>query len=102
MCKSLEDDNPVVKYVAKVSCLNPMYLSARNWLDCVKIQIEVNKVDMNVKNVYNEEWYDSVSANEFESASVVKEMIDVRDGSVKCEIFNIDDVEFIINDLCIN
>ncbi len=28
-------------------------------------------------------------------------MIDVRDVSVKCEIFNIDDVEFIINDLCI-
>ncbi len=29
-------------------------------------------------------------------------MIDVRDGWVKCEIFNIDDVEFIINDLSIN
>ncbi len=56
MCKSLEYDNPVVKYVAKVSCLNPMYLSARNWLDCVKIQIEVNMVDMNVKIVYKEEW----------------------------------------------
>ncbi len=40
--------------------------------------------------------------NEIDSASVVKEMIDVRDGSVKCEILNIDDVEFIINDLCIN
>ncbi len=29
-------------------------------------------------------------------------MIDVKDGWVNCEIFNIDDVEFIINDLCIN
>ncbi len=38
MCKTLEDDNPVVKYVAKVSCLNPMSVSGRNWLDCVKIQ----------------------------------------------------------------
>ncbi len=38
-------------------------------------------VDMNVKNVYNEEWYDSVSVNEIDSASVIKEMIDVRDGS---------------------
>ncbi len=66
------------------------------------IQNEVRMVDMNVKNVYKEEWYDSVSVNEIGSASVVKEMIDVRDGSVKCEIFNIDDVEFIINDLCIN
>ncbi len=57
---------------------------------------------MNVKNVYKEEWYDSVSVNEIDSASVVNEMIDVRDGSVKWEIFNIDDVEFIINGLCIN
>ncbi len=40
--------------------------------------------------------------NEIDSASVVKDMIDIRDGSVKCEIFNIEDVEFIINDLCIN
>ncbi len=37
-------------------------------------------VDMNVKNVYKEEWYDSVSVNEIDSASVVKEMNDVRDG----------------------
>ncbi len=64
--------------------------------------MEVSMVDMNVKNVFKEEWYDSVSLNEIDSASVVKEMIDVRDGSVKCEIFNIDDVEFIINDLCIS
>ncbi len=40
--------------------------------------------------------------NEIDSASMVKEMIDVRDGSVKCEIFNVDDVELIINELCIN
>ncbi len=68
----------------------------------VTIQNEVSMVDMNVKNVYKVEWYDSVCVNEIDSASVVKEMIDVRDGSVKCEIFNIDDEEFIINDLCIN
>ncbi len=68
----------------------------------ITIQNEVSMVDMNVKNVYKDECYDSVRVNEIDSASVVKEMIDVRDGSIKCEIFNIDDVEFIINDLCIN
>ncbi len=30
MSKALEHDNPVVKYVAKVSCLNPMSVSGRN------------------------------------------------------------------------
>ncbi len=44
----------------------------------------------------------SVSVNVIDSASVIKEMIDVRDGSVKCEIFYINDLESIINDLCIN
>ncbi len=102
MCKGLEHDNQVVKYVAKVSCLNPMSVSGSNWRDCVTIQNEVSMVDMNVKNLYKEEWYETVCLNEIDSASVVKEMIDVRDGSVKCEIFNIDHVEFIINDLCIN
>ncbi len=102
MCKALEHDNPVVKYVAKVSCLNPMSVSGRNWCDCITIQNEVSMVDVNVKNVYKEEWYDSVSVNEIDSAFVVKEMIDVRDGSIKCEIFNIDDLEFTFNDLCIN
>ncbi len=79
-----------------------MSVSGRNWRDCVTIQNEVRMVDMNVKDVYKEEWYDSVSVNEIDGASVVKEMIDERDGSANCEIFNTDDGEFIINDLCIN
>ncbi len=102
MFKALEHDNPVVKYVAKVSYLKPMSVSGRNWRDCVTIQNEVSMVDMNVTNVYKEEWYDSVSVNEIDRASVVTEMIDVKDWSVKCEIFNIDNVEFIINNLCGN
>ncbi len=79
-----------------------MSVSGRKWRDCETIQNEVIMVDMNVKNVYKGEWYDSISVNEIDSASMVKEMIDVRDGSVKFEIFNIDDVELIINDLNIN
>ncbi len=101
MCKALEHDNPVVKYVAKVFCLNSMSVSDETGVT-VTIQNEVSMVDMNIQNVFKEEWYDSVSVNEIDSTSVVKEMIDVRDGLVKCEIFNIDDIEFSINDLCIN
>ncbi len=54
MCKALEQDNAVVKYVAKVSCLNPMSVSGQSWRDCVTIQNEVSMVDMNVKNIYTE------------------------------------------------
>ncbi len=59
-------------------------------------------VGMNVRNVYKEERYNSVSLNEINSASVVNEMIDERYGWVKCGIFNIDYVDFIVNYLCIN
>ncbi len=61
MCKALEHGNPVVKYVTKVSCLNTMSVSGRNWHDCVTIHNEVSIVDVNVRNVYKEEWYESVS-----------------------------------------
>ncbi len=56
---------------------------------------------MNVKQVYGE-WYDTVSDNEINSVCILREMIELRGGRAKCDIFNIDDVEFIINDLCVN
>ncbi len=78
--------NIKIKKKENVNIINPKSVRGRNWRDCITIQNEVSIVDMNVKNVYKEEWYGSVSVNEIDSASVVKEMIDVRDGSVKCEI----------------
>ncbi len=33
MNKAMEHDNPIVKYVAKISCLNLMSVSGRNWSD---------------------------------------------------------------------
>ncbi len=58
-------------------------------------------ISMNVNQVYSE-WYDTVSDNEIDSAYTLREMIEVREGMAKCDIFNIDVVEFIINDLCVN
>ncbi len=51
-----------------------------------------------MKQVYYE-WFDTVSDNEIHSVCNLREMIEVREGRAKCDIFNIDDVEFIINDL---
>ncbi len=33
---------------------------------------------------------------------ILREMIEVREGRVICDTFKIGDVDFIINDLCIN
>ncbi len=48
--------------------------SWKKWCDCVTMQNEVGIVDMNVMNIYKE---DSISVNEIDSVSVVKEMIEV-------------------------
>ncbi len=46
---------------------------------------------MNMKQVYSE-WYDTVSDNEIDIVCILREMIEVREGRAKCDIFNIDDV----------
>ncbi len=93
------NDNSTLKYVTKLACQNPMSASERNWRDCINFSQDISMISMNLKQVYSE-WYDTVSDNEIDSACILREMIDVREGMAKCDIFNIDDVKFIINDLC--
>ncbi len=37
-----------------------------------------------------------------ECVNVMKEMIDIRDGFKQCYILSCDDIDFIIEDICIN
>ncbi len=101
MCKALVHDNSTLKYVTKLACQNPISVSGRNWLDCVNCAQYIRMISMNVKQVCGE-WYDTVSDNEIDSVCILREMIEVWEARAKCDIFNIDDVEFIINDLCVN
>ncbi len=78
-----------------------MSVSGRNWCDCIHFAQYISMIGMNVKQVYSE-WYDIVSDNEIDSVCILREIIEVREGRAKYDIFNIDDVEFIINDLCVN
>ncbi len=101
MCKALVHDNSTLKFVTKLACQNPMSVRGRNWHDCINFAQDISMISMNVKQVSGE-WYDTVSDNEIDSVCILREMIDVREGMAKCDIFNIDDVEFIINNLCVN
>ncbi len=56
---------------------------------------------MNVKQVYYE-WYYTVNHEEIDNVSILRKMIEIREGCAICDIFNIGDVDFIINDLCAN
>ncbi len=99
MCKALVHDNSTLKYVTKLDCQNPMSVSRRNWHECFNFAQDISMISMNVKQVYGE-WYDTVSDNEIDRVCILREMIEIREGRAKCDIFNIDDVEF-INDLCV-
>ncbi len=55
---------------------------------------------MNVKQVYSE-WYNTVNDKEIVNVCIAREMIEVREGWTICDIFNIGDVDSIINDLCV-
>ncbi len=93
--------NSTLKYVTKLACQNLMSVSGRNWREYINFPQDISMISMNVKQVYNE-WYDTVSDNEIDSVYILREMIEVMEGRAKCDIFNIDNVEFIINDLCVN
>ncbi len=92
-------DNSTLKYVTKPACKNPMSVRGRNWCDCINLSQDISMISMNLKQVYGE-WYNTVS--EIDSVCILREMIEVREGMAKCDIFNIDNVEFIIIDLCVN
>ncbi len=57
-------------------------------------------IGMNVKQMYNE-GCDTVSDEEIDNICISREIIEVREGWSICDIFNIGDADFIINDLCI-
>ncbi len=78
-----------------------MSVRGRNLRDCIHFAQDISMISIKVKQVYDE-WHDTVSDNEIDSICILREMIEVRKGRAKCDIFNIDDVEFIINDLCVN
>ncbi len=96
MCNALVHDNSTLKYVTKLACQNTMSVSGWNWHDCVNFAQDISIISMNVKQLYSE-WYDTVSDQEIDNVSILREIIEVREGRATCDIFfNISEVDFII------
>ncbi len=47
-------------------------------------------------------WFNSISGEVRSNVSIVRDMIDIRDGVKECDDFCMDDELFIIDDICIN
>ncbi len=59
--------------------------------------------DLNVcYNMIMNNWCNSISGKLRSNVSVLRDMIDIRDGVKECDSLCIDGVLFIIDDICIN
>ncbi len=59
--------------------------------------------DLNVcYNMIMNNWCNSINGELRSNVSVLHDMIDIRDGLKECDGLNMDNVLFIINDICIN
>ncbi len=87
-------ENGVIKTIAFICISNPMSCAGNNYKLLLNDQNEFGMLDMI-------EWkmkYTKLIDNVY----VLKEMIDVRDGFKECVGFSMEEVEAIIEDICLN
>ncbi len=85
--------NKIVKAAATSALVNPMSCADRNYR-------EVLNACYDKKIIYNE--WNSKYYEMKDCVNVLKEMIDIRDGFKQCYILSSDDIDFIIENICIN
>ncbi len=83
-------------YVARS---NPFSVYSNNYVEISGMYDD----DLNVcYNMVMNNWYNSISGELRSNVSVLRDMIDIREGVKECDSLCIDDVLFIIDDICIN
>ncbi len=89
----------VLKTVVNVAQSNPFSVCCNNYVDISGIYDD----DLNVcYNIFMNNWCNSISGELRGNVSVLRDMIDIRDGVKECGSLCMDDVLFIIDDICIN
>ncbi len=95
--KCLDHDNVTVKIVALIPLNNPMSCAGNNYKHILsKYQNVLN----NPTCVYDH--FYSMCADNMDITTVLRDMIDVRDGFKTCVYYTHNDVEDVINDICLN
>ncbi len=91
--KCREHKNKIVKATATAALINYMSCAGRNYREVLNACYD-KKITYNEWNSKCDEMKDCVN--------VLKEMIDIRDGIKQCYILSCDDIDLIIEDICIN
>ncbi len=89
----------VIKIVVNVAQSNLFSVYYNNYVEISGMYDD----DLNVYyNMIMNKWYNSISRELRSNVSVLRDIIDIRDGVKECDSFCIDDVLFIIDDICID
>ncbi len=91
--------SPLIQFIGNITIYEPMSAFGMNYCE---IRFKYDD-DFNTAHVMiDQHWKDSLNYQMIQSVNVLKDMIDVRDCVKECAILNMDDVMYVINDICLN
>ncbi|KAG1664790.1 Double-strand-break repair protein rad21 [Nymphon striatum] len=88
----------LIKHVAKISRQNPFSVFSYNYNEITNIYGD--KINNSTRAMINRKWKDSIPGAILSEVNVLKEMIEVRAGKKICDCMAMDDVVYIISDIC--
>ena len=97
-CLNIEKQgSKLIKAVVKIALAKPFSVFSNN---CSKINSFYGSTSNAVKQS-NDNWYSSMSEATMCNICVLDDIIEIRTGTKNCDIFRLEDVQFIIEDICL-
>ena len=94
----IDHENRTLRVVTQLFCINPMSICGFNWRDYA---CNEKMEQLHPNDVYSN-WKKSIAQSEYDISNVIQELIGIREGWGECDIMDIDDVNHLIEDLCVN
>ncbi len=91
----------VLKAITAVAKNNPFSVYGYNYGE-ISSKCNGDLDECNISNTIYKKWFETISEELQSNITVLKDMIEVRDGRKACESLYMDDGQFIIDDICIN
>ncbi len=96
----LKYGSKVVKTVAKLALRNPFSVYCNNFLEITDLCVHDNINESH--GLIFKNWYYSITDEMSSNINILKGMIDIRDGMKECASLSMNDVNDIIDEICLN
>ncbi len=91
--------SPLIQYIGNIAIYEPRSAFGMNYRE---IRCKYDDGFNTAHIMIDQNWNDSLNYQMIRSVNVLKDMIDVIDSVKECAFLNMDDVMYIINDICLN